>query len=383
METERLFDTDPYQKTFTAKVQSCTEERAGWAVVLDRTAFYPEGGGQPGDHGTLGDSAVTDTLERDGEVVHICDAPLPVGRTVNGAINWTRRFDMMQQHSGEHIVSGIICKLFSCDNVGFHLGADIVVIDFNTPIPEERLAEIEFLANEVIWENRPFIVSYPSPEALKDLVYRSKKKLSGRVRIVECPGADRCACCGTHVRSAGELGLVKLLSVRTFREGVRIEMLSGQRAYRYVSSAAAQNERISAMLSAKPEATATAVARVQRELSDTKYRMIGLENRIFTEKAATLAGKGDVLCFEDGLSMDALRRCCDAIGTVCGGRCAVFSSDANGGYRYAIGCRGGDLRALTKAMNAALGGRGGGKPEFVQGSVAADRAEIEAFFEEI
>ena len=383
METERLFDTDPYQKTFTAKVQSCTEERDGWAVVLDRTAFYPEGGGQPGDHGTLGDAAVTDTLERDGEVIHICDAPLPVGRTVNGAINWTRRFDMMQQHSGEHIVSGIICKLFSCDNVGFHLGADIVVIDFNTPIPEERLAEIEFLANEVIWENRPFIVSYPSPEALKDLVYRSKKKLSGRVRIVECPGADRCACCGTHVRSAGELGLVKLLSVRTFREGVRIEMLSGQRAYRYVSSAAAQNEKISAMLSAKPDATATAVARVQRELSDTKYRMIGLENRIFVEKAAALAGKGDVLCFEDGLSMDALRRCCDAIGTVCGGRCAVFSSDANGGYRYAIGCRGGDLRALTKAMNAALGGRGGGKPEFVQGSVAADRAEIEAFFEEI
>ena len=381
MTTERLFDTDPYQKEFTAMVRSCTEEKGAWAVVLDRTAFYPEGGGQPGDRGTLGGVTVTDTRERDGDVVHLCNAPLPVGETVAGAIDWERRFDLMQQHSGEHIVSGIICGMFGCDNVGFHLGADVVVIDFNAPIPAERLADIERLANEVIWENRPILVSYPAPEALRELVYRSKKALSGRVRIVECPGADRCACCGTHVKSAGELGLVKLLSVRPFREGVRIEMVSGRRAYRYVCAMAAQNERISVLLSAKPEATAAAVARVQQELADTKYRLVGLENRSFAEKAAALAGKGDVLCVEDGLSTDALRRCCDAIGAVCGGRCAVFSP-AEGGYRYAIGHRGGDLRALTKAMNAALGGRGGGKPEFVQGSVTADRAAIEAFFAE-
>lgn len=380
MATERLYDADPYRKDFTATVRTCTAEKSGWAVVLDRTAFYPEGGGQPGDRGTLGGVTVTDTRERDGAVVHLCDAPLPVGGTVAGAIDWARRFDLMQQHSGEHIVSGIICGMFDCDNVGFHLGADVVVIDFNVPIPAERLAEIERRANEVIWENRPFRISYPDPETLSGLAYRSKKALSGRVRIVECPGADCCACCGTHVRSAGELGLIKLLSARPFRDGVRIELLSGRRAYRYACMTAEQNERISALLSARPGETADAAARVLQELSDLRYRLTGLENRIFAEKAAALAGSGDALCFEDGLSPDALRRCCDAVAAICGGRCAVFTGADGEGYRYAIADRGGDLRMLAKALNAALGGRGGGKPEFVQGSVAATRAEIEAFF---
>ena len=380
MATEKLFYADAYLREFTAEVLSCTAEKGHWVVVLDRTAFYPEGGGQPGDRGVLGGVAVTDTHEKNGEVVHFCAAPLPVGETVTGSIDWARRFDLMQQHSGEHITSGIICGLFGCDNVGFHLGADTVVIDFNAAIPAERLPEIERRANEAVWENRPFVIRYPSPEELKSIPYRSKKELSGQVRIVECPGADCCACCGTHVHSAGELGLIKLLDMKPFRGGARIEMVSGIRAYEYCRKIVEQNNLISVQLSAKVGETAFAVRRVQAELAEAKYRLIGYENRLFAEKAKTLAGTGDVLCFEEGLSPDALRRCCDAVGTLCGGRCAVFSGEDGAGYQYAVSLRDGDLRDFTKAMNAALGGRGGGKPGFVQGSVTASRAEIAAFF---
>ena len=380
MATEKLYYGDAYLSEFSAVVLSCAEGREGWLVTLDRSAFYPEGGGQPGDTGLLGGVTVTDTHEKNGEILHYCTAPLPVGSTVDGVVDRARRLDLMQQHSGEHIVSGIICGMYGCDNVGFHLGADTVVIDFNHPIPPEALADIEAAANAVIWENRPFLVRYPDAAELAALPYRSKKELEGQIRIVECPGADCCACCGTHVNSAGELGLIKLLSLKPFRGGVRIEMLSGRRAYRYVSDVAEQNRQISVLLSAKVDSTAAAVQRLQEELAAARFRLVGFENRLFAEKAAALAGAGDLLLFEDGLSPDALRRCCDEVAACCGGRCAVFSGTDETGYKYAVGLRDGDLRSFVKTMNTALNGRGGGKPEFVQGSLAAKRSEIEAFF---
>ena len=378
--TEKLYYADAYLRSFTATVVSCTQTKNGWETVLDRTAFYPEGGGQPGDTGVLGGVRVTDTHERGGEVVHYCAEPLPVGSEVSGEIDWAHRFDLMQQHSGEHIVSGIICGMFGCSNVGFHLGAETVVIDFDHAVTAEQLAEIERRANEVIWENRPFEIAYPSPAELKEIPYRSKKELEGDVRIVKCPGADCCACCGTHVRSAGELGMIRLLTLKPFREGVRIEMLVGVRAWEHARMTAEQNSRISALLSAKPAETAAAVERLQEELAALKYRLVGFENRMFASRAAQCEGCGDVLVFEDGLTPDAVRRCCDAVAAVCGGRAAVFSGEDGAGYKYAVGVAGGDVRAFVKELNAALSGRGGGKPNFAQGSVSADRAAIEAFF---
>ena len=380
MTTEKLYYQDAYLRDFTARVLSCARGREAWEVALNRTAFYPEGGGQPGDTGTLGGAAVLDTHERDGQVLHFCDAPLPVGDTVSGRIDWDRRFDRMQQHSGEHIVSGLICARFGCDNVGFQLGAETVVIDFNHSISWDALLEIEAAANACIWENRPFLATWPTAEELEAIPYRSKKALAGAVRIVECPGADCCACCGTHVRAAGELGLIKLLSVKPFRDGVRIEMVAGRRAYDYISTVVEQNSQISELLSSKVGETASAVQRMQEALSGAKYRLVGLENQMFQARAAALAGSGDVLLFEEGLEPDALRRCCSTVAARCGGRCAVFSGDEAAGYRYAMAWPGGDLRECTKALNAALGGRGGGKPELAQGSVTASRAEIEAFF---
>lgn len=378
--TEKLFYEDAFLKEFSGTVLDCREENGKWVVLLDRTAFYPEGGGQPADQGTLGKVRVFDTQEKDGDIFHFCDGPLTVGETVEGCIDWERRFDFMQQHSGEHIVSGILCGKFGCDNVGFHIGHELVTIDFNAALSTDDVIFVENLANRYIWEDRPIQISFPSPAGLEALEYRSKKALTGQVRIVSWPEADCCACCGTHVRSAGQVGLVKLLSMQKFREGVRIELVCGGRALRYLSQVMEQNTQVSRLLSAKVLETGPAVARLLAENESLKSRMMSLEEARFSALAGQYTGTGNVLLFEEGLSPDGLRRLCDAVLHTCGGWCACFSGDDASGYKYAVGQPGGNLRDFVKELNQALGGRGGGKPDFVQGSVQAKREEIEAFF---
>ncbi len=379
METLKLYYQDPFQKEFTASVLSCEETGGGWAVVLDQTAFYPEGGGQPADHGVLGGTTVLDVHETGGVITHLCDRPLVPGAAVSGAIDWARRFDHMQQHSGEHICSGLICARFDCDNVGFHMGADVVTIDFNADISWDALLDVERCANAYLYEDHAIDVRFYRGAALDAVEYRSKKPLDGDVRIVSFPGADCCACCGTHVLRSGQVGIVKFLSCQKFRDGVRIELLCGERAYRYLSDTWAQNLRVAQSLSAKPTESAAAVDRLSAELGALKLRAAALEARIFAQIAAQYAAQGDVLLFEDEMSPDSVRKLCDAVANTCGGRCAVFAG-TDGAWKYAVGQKDGDLRALTKALNAALHGRGGGKPFFVQGSATGTRAEVEAFF---
>ena len=377
--TEKLYYKDSLLTEFTGTVLSCREEKGSWEVVLDRTAFYPEGGGQPADQGLLGGAAVTDVRERDGEIVHICAGPLPVGESVSGQVDFARRFDFMQQHSGEHIVSGILCGLFQCGNVGFHIGHELVTIDFNAQLTAEDAAEVERRANQYIWEDHALSVAYPSPEELEKLDYRSKKALAGQVRIVSWPGADCCACCGTHVLRSGQVGLVKLLSCQKFREGVRIEMAAGARALDRFNVIAGQNTRVSQLLSAKPDATAAAVERLQAELYALRGRVAALEERDFARLARQYQGAGDVLLVEPAMSPESLRKLCGAVQNAAGGRCAVFAG-GEGAFQYAVSAPEGDLRPLAKSINAALNGRGGGKPNFVQGSVQAEEGEIARFF---
>lgn len=376
---EKLYETDSYLCRFFAQVEACTPCKKGFEVLLNQTAFYPEGGGQPWDTGTLGGVRVLEVHEREGRVVHTCDGPLTPGETVEGVIDWERRFDLMQNHSGEHIVSGIAHAKWGCDNVGFHMGTEVITIDLNTLLDEGDLAELEEEANRYLWQDRPVQVSYPSREELQALTYRSKKELTGQVRIVTFPGADTCACCGTHVSSAGQIGLIKLLSVQKFREGVRIELVCGGRALRYLNRIAEQNHRISNLLSAKPFETAAAAERLLEENAALKSRILTMETARFEALAQAYAGQDSPVVFEPGLSPDGLRRLCDALLQVCPGRCACFSGEDGKGYKYAIGFRSGDLRAFTKELNQTLSGRGGGKPDFVQGSVQADRSTVEAF----
>ena len=346
--------------------------------MLDQTCFYPEGGGQPWDTGTLNGVRVTEVHERGGEVVHCCEAPLE--GDVTGCVDWDRRFDLMQQHSGEHIVSGLIHARYGYENVGFHMGAQTITIDLSGPMDETALREIEAAANAYLWKNIPVGISWPDPEALAQIPYRSKKELTGAVRIVTFPGADCCACCGLHVTRTGEIGLIKLLSCQKFHDGVRIEMLSGGRALAYCSQVMEQNTQVSRFLSAKPLATAAAVERLQQEAAAAAYRLVGVENQLFTQVAAQYAGQPRVLHITEALSGDALRRLTAAIARQSGGVVAVCAGADDAGYQYCLSGEDPALRPLVQAWNTALRGRGGGKGGFAQGSVQARRDEIAAFW---
>ena len=382
METRKLYYEDSHLSSFTARVVSCEAGEKGWQILLDATAFYPEGGGQACDIGTLGGVRVTDVREMGEQIIHLCDGPLAVGAEVEGVIDYDRRFDLMQQHSGEHIVSGIIHRRFGYHNVGFHMGAELVIIDFDGPIPAADLAEIELEANRAVWENRPLHIWYPSEEELPTVGYRSKRALPWPVRVVEVPGYDKCACCGTHVAQTGEIGIIKLLTCVKFHEGVRIEMACGSRALRYLSAVYDQNRLVSQAFSAKILETGEAARRMNEQLAAEKFRSAGLQKQVFAAIAAECRGVGKVVRFEENLTPVQVRELCDAIGQVNGGMAAVFSGSDEAGYSYCLMERNGDLRQLNKTMTAALNGRGGGKPEYQQGSVKADKAAILAFFKE-
>ena len=380
IETRRLYYEDAYIKEFTATVLECREEKNGYGILLDQSAFYPEGGGQPSDQGMLDGKKVVDVKEKCGELIHFTKEPVEKGKKIEGSIYWERRFDLMQQHSGEHMVSGLIHEKYGYDNVGFHMGSDVVTIDFNGTLTMDELFVIEEKANQKIWENTAVEIWYPCAQELENLPYRSKKELTGKIRIVRFPGADLCACCGTHVKQTGEIGMIKLLSCEKFREGVRVEMISGKRVLEHLNIIQEQNRRISVLLSAKPSCTAGAVTRLYEENFSLKGRVMQMEEKYFQEEAAKWSGKGDVLLICGEMEADSVRRLADAVMHTCQGRCAVFSGEDKNGYKYAIGQENGDLRELTKQMNQKLQGRGGGKPFFVQGSVKSTEQEIREFF---
>ena len=380
METKQLYYVNPHLSRFSAAVLSCQEAPNGFEIVLDQTAFYPEGGGQAADTGMLGTVRALDTREQGEVIVHLCDGPLMAGETVEGVIDYELRFDRMQQHTGEHIVSGLINARWGFHNTGFHMGTESTTIDFDGVIPAEELPAIELQANEAIWKNLAVNCWVPSPGELPGVTYRTKRALPWPVRIVEVPGYDSCACCGTHTAFTGEVGLIKLLSAVPFRGGTRIEMACGKRALAILNQAFDQNRQVSQAFSAKWQETGEAARKMNEVLSAHKYRITGLEKQIFAAIAAGYAGTGRVLHFEEELDNVAVRELADAIAESCGGTAAVFSGSDETGYAFCLVTRNGDLRQFGKAMAAALNGRGGGKPICQQGRVQAARASIEAFF---
>jgi alanyl-tRNA synthetase len=365
-------------REFTAKVISCNEVKGGYEVVLDRTAFYPEGGGQPCDLGTMGDADVLDVQEKGEDIVHLTGKP--VNGEVSCRLDWTRRFDLMQQHSGEHLVSGFINAKYGYNNVGFHMGSEMITVDLDGELDMAALAEIELQTNEYIWLNNEVEELHPTAEELKELNYRSKKELSGDVRIIRFPNADTCACCGTHVKRTGEIGMVKIVSCQKFHDGVRIEMLCGKRATEYLSAVNNENYKVSTLLSAKVRETAKAVERLQNETQSLKLKLTELENAMLEDIAREYVNKDFVLIKRDGLTPDNVRKLTAQLIEQNAGICAVFSGNDKDGYKYAIGQKNGDLKELVKNMNTSLNGRGGGKPFFAQGSVNAEYDKIESFF---
>lgn len=381
--TEKLFYTDSHMREFTATVLKCRQRKDKYEIVLNQTAFFPEGGGQYADTGLLENVRVTDVRERDGVIFHIADSPLEVGREVHGEIDWEERFVKMQQHTGEHIVSGLVHARFGYNNVGFHLGSEDCTMDFNGEITKDELREIEWEANRAVVLNLEVEVSYPSKEELESLSYRSKIEIEGQVRIVTIPGYDVCACCAPHVKKTGEIGMVKLTNVQRYKGGVRVTMLCGFRALADYDRKEASAKAISALLCAKEETIAEAAAHLKEEYANEKAKSAGLERRLLTYRAAEVSPEEKAVCiFEEDLNGESLRILMNLVLETDRLCCAVFTGNDKDGYRYVLGSRTLDIRDLGKEMNREFRGKGGGKPEMVQGTICAKADEVKRWFVE-
>ena len=388
--TQKYYEADAYRREADAVILAAEPDgRGGGKLALDGTVFYPEGGGQPADHGTLTlpDGArltVTDVHEQGGVIWHRVDA-LPdtaaPGTAVTGRIDWAWRFDKMQQHTGEHILSGILHQMFGAENVGFHIGSDAVRMDTSVPISAEGLREAELAANRIVWQNVPVLITYPTREELARMTYRSKKEIEGQVRIVTIPGADVCACCGTHPAATGAVGQIKILAAENYKGGVRLSIVCGERALLAAQAMRQRQADIGALLSAKPSETAHAVHRVYDEYTALKFAHFGLCSELFDALAAQVAPGADAIRIVPGLDPDGLHRLAARLSEATTGLCAALTANEKG-TGYCLAQAGGDVRALTKALNTALNGRGGGKPGICQGSCAAAPEQVETFLKE-
>ena len=382
--TEKLYYTDSHLFTFEAVVTDCREGKDGWLVELDRTAFFPEGGGQPADTGRIGPANVRDVHEKEERILHYTDRPLTVGECYSGALDAEQRHRRMQNHSGEHIVSGLIHGLYGFENVGFHMGEECMSMDYSGELGPAELEKVERLANEAVRANLPVRAWFPEEAELAQLAYRSKKELTGAVRLVSIPGIDLCACCAPHVRFTGEVGLVKILDSERHRGGVRLSVRCGMDAlddYRRRQESVAA---ISALLSAKRDGVSGAVERLLGERDALKERAAGLSMRLVELLAAGQEEtEGNLCVFNPGLDEIASRELVNRLTERCGGFAAVFTGSDAEGWRYIVGSRHVDLRANARALNAALRGRGGGRPEMIQGQAAASEDEIRAWAEAV
>ena len=388
--THKYYEADAYRREADAVILAAEPDgRGGGKLALDGTVFYPEGGGQPADHGTLTlpDGArltVTDVHEQGGVIWHRVDA-LPdtaaPGTAVTGRIDWAWRFDKMQQHTGDHILSGILHQMFGAENVGFHIGSDAVRMDTSVPISAEGLREAELAANRIVWQNVPVLITYPTREELARMTYRSKKEIEGQVRIVTIPGADVCACCGTHTAATGAVGQIKILAAENYKGGVRLSIVCGERALLAAQAMRQRQADIGALLSAKPSETAHAVHRVYDEYTALKFAHFGLCSELFDALAAQVAPGADAIRIVPGLDPDGLHRLAARLSEATTGLCAALTANEKG-TGYCLAQAGGDVRALTKALNTALNGRGGGKPGICQGSCAAAPEQVETFLKE-
>lgn len=378
--TDKLFYQDGYQQEFTARVISCEEMKKGYAIVLDQTAFFPEGGGQYGDLGFLDSVRVIDTQEKGDLVYHYTKEALEPGKEVTGRLDWQVRFDRMQQHSGEHIISGIVHRRFGYDNVGFHLADDYCTMDFNGPITTEALKEIEEEANRIVFANLNINILYPSKEELKNLEYRSKIEIEGQVRIVEIPGVDICACCAPHTATTGEIGLIKLVRMDNYKGGERIYMLSGMRALKDYRIKEEGAKSISATLCVKEDEVAGAVEKLKEEQGALKNEIAALKQKLLAYRVEGISVDDPVtLLFDPELTGNEPREFMNLLLDKGAEICGIFAGDDEKGYRYVIGSRKEDVRPYGEKLKS-LGGRGGGKPEMIQGSIQAARAVLEDIF---
>lgn len=386
--TEKLFYEDSYIKEFQARVLSCRERNGGYQAVLTRTAFFPEGGGQSADTGFLytkegEEIRVTDVHEKDGVVYHHISQPVQEGTEVRGKLDFQERFSKMQQHTGEHILSGLVNRHFGYRNVGFHLGTQEVTMDYDGVLTEEDLRRIEYEANEAVAENIPVKVLYPSKEELKNITYRSKIEIEGQIRIVQIPGYDSCACCAPHVKETGSVGLIKIVGAVHYKGGMRVSILCGFRALKDYRMKERNVTEISSLLSAKQEDTAQAVEHLGQELNRQKEKNKALQERYVALCLENIRKNADpeenIFLFEEELDPGARRDFVNKGMEMTRGLAGVFVGTDDSGYQYVLGSRRSDIQETGKKLNARFQGKGGGRPPMVQGSLKGKEQEIREF----
>ncbi len=378
--TIKLYEQDAYLRQFTASVVSCEPSKKGFAVVLDQTAFFPEGGGQPADIGTLDEAQVIDVQIKDGIIMHTTNAPLNVGATVEGTLDWDVRYARMQNHTGEHLLSGLIHAAHGYDNVGFHLNDTLVTLDVSGPLSADDIAALELAANRAVYENRAIYATYPTPDEIGDIDYRSKLDLTQGVRLITIDGYDVCACCAPHVERTGEIGIVKVLDFIPYKGGTRLSMLCGLPAFRDYAMLHDDNRAIMRLLSASRDKTVDFVERDHDTIASLRAQIKQLTEQLAAAHLQVVETAGAVCGFTKEASFEALRTFAEqhsAEGKVC----AMFSESDDGTASYFLYVpEGGDIRDTVKAMNTAFGGKGGGKPHYAQGKLTASKEQLLAFF---
>ena len=384
--TEKLYDRDAYLTEFECKVVNLYTDERYIYVETDRTAFFPEGGGQTSDRGWLGGCYV-ENVQIDGEkIIHFVEnieenvKTLKNSTILKGKIDMKKRFSDMQQHSGEHIFSGIVHNLYGYNNVGFHLGSEVVTLDFDGILTGEDICKVENLVNKAIWDNIEIQILFPTDEELSQIEYRSKIEIEGQVRIVEIPGVDVCACCAPHVKRTGEIGIVEVVSFEKYKGGTRVSILCGERALLDIRHKLGENRKISVLTKTKPSETAWAVERLLKERDRLEYDLVGANRTILTAKAELTENAERIIIFDSRLTGKLLTEFTESIKEKSDSFAACFCGE-EGAYRYCIASRSVNLQPLAKKLNEAFSGKGGGRGEMIQGSLNGTEEAIRAFLE--
>ena len=379
--TLRLYDADAYATEFDAVVLSCEKltdkKHTTYAVILDQTLFFPEEGGQSPDKGTLNESNVLDVQIKNNIITHYLDAPLTVGDAVHGIINWQHRFFNMQQHSGEHIFSGIVHERFGFDNVGFHLSDQIVTMDFNGVLSPEDIDAVEWSVNEVISKNIEILISFPSKEELESMSYRSKIEIEGQVRIITIPGYDVCACCAPHVKRTGEIGMLKVMNMQNYKGGVRISILCGFRALAAFREKNHIVADLMGVLTTGQDKLVDTVSKMKTSNQDLNYQLGVTKQKLLEQKLKDIPDdQTNVLLFESDIDAPVMRNVINQLVETHSGICGVFSGNEEEGYSFIIGSKEIDCRTIATTLREKLGARGGGSEQMIQGSIKAKAEEI-------
>ena len=407
--TEELYYTSAYITEFLAEVLECRKiddsrgdkgfiSKTGddktnaclYEVVLDRTAFFPEQGGQSSDIGILEyeDGGVKANVlhtrienEKGVQIFHVADREIPVGTRVHGVIDWKHRFSNMQQHTGEHIFSGLVHSTFGYDNVGFHLSDSEVTMDYNGVLDQDDISKLEMMANQAIWDNLEVICEFPEEKELANIPYRSKKELEGDVRIVTIPGIDICACCAPHVNKTGEIGILKVVGLQNYKGGVRVNILCGKRALEYISAEHKIVSQLSGMLTTSVDNVVSSVKRAFDDISGLKVEVSKAKEALIEYEVEELCkdieneGKEDIFVVkDDSFDSNMMRKFVNALALRFSGYCGVYAKSSEKGYRFIIasGTAGKDCKVLCDELRQKFGAKGGGTPAMVQGSLSCN-----------